>query len=423
MSYQAPSDFAKIAELKAEQDKIRDILFFQGVHGVSQTNPFGPGGKNPAFGSKLGADSWFPFVAAITDINEALVATGIFDKLNIQSIANVVVGPVGTLILKTIQHVSDGKIFSLTPGIGRTLEITPGDNIEVASTLTLTDKDMVFMQYFKDTDKVKIISSTAVSSGGANTALSNLITTSINQNLLPQVGKTVGDSSNIWSSVFTNRLRLGTAGVINASENMIIADAILGMKLNVPLGDIFDFRINDVPKATIDANGLSNVNDVSTDQLTLQPTGVDPLLDGIIKSISGAVKVKSGGSVRNFSKMAEVDKANTFTNIQTFTNQVNLNANSVIGDSTSDNVTILARVTTDFDPDVSDSLDMGRDTLRWQQLFLGTLLDIVEGFADGFAPTSATNRAKLFCRPSSSGKTQLRVKFQTGNSVLIAVEP
>ena len=423
MSYQAPSDFAKIAELKAEQDKIRDILFFNSQHAVSQSNPFGVGGKNPAFGSKLGADSWFPLESIITDIDEALVATGIFDKLNIQSIANVVVGPVGTLVLKIIQHISDGKIFSLTPGTGRTVEITPGGNIEVASTLTLTDKYMVFMQYFKDTDKVKIISSTAVSSGGANTTLSNLVSpTSINQNLLPQVGKTVGDSSNIWSSGFYNRLRFGTAGTINASENMIIADAILGMKLNVPLGDIFDFRINDVPKATIDANGLSNVNDVSTDQLTLQPTGVDPLLDGIIKSISGAVKVKSGGSVRNFSKMAEVDKANTFTGIQTFTNQVNLNANSVIGDSTSDNVAILARVTTDFDPDVSDSLDMGRDTLRWQQLFLGTLLDIVEGFADGFAPTSATNRAKLFCRPSSGGKTQLRVKFQTGNSVLIAVE-
>ena len=157
MSYEAPSDFNKIIELKAEQDKIRDILFFESIHGVSQSNPFGIGGKNPAFGSKLGADSWFPIEATITDVDESGTATGIFDKINIQSITNVIVGPVGTLVLKIIQHISDGKIFSLTPGTGRTVKITPGGNIEVTSTLTLSDKDMVFMQFFKDTNKVKII--------------------------------------------------------------------------------------------------------------------------------------------------------------------------------------------------------------------------------------------------------------------------
>jgi len=164
MSYQAPSDFARIAVLKQEQDKIRDILFFNSTHGVSQSNPFGPGRRSAAFGSKLGADSWFPLESIITDIDEALAATGIFDKLNIQSIANVIVGPAGTLILKNILNISDGKIFSVTPGTGRTVEITPGGGggddgkgIEVANTLTITDKDMVFMQYFKDTDKVKII--------------------------------------------------------------------------------------------------------------------------------------------------------------------------------------------------------------------------------------------------------------------------
>lgn len=173
MSYQSPSDFSKIAQLEEKQNEIRDIVFFNSVHAISQSSPFGQGRKNTALGSKLGAESWFPLEAIITDVNELLVSTGVFDKLDVQSIANVIVGPVGTLILKTIKNISDGKIFSVTPGTGRTLEITPGGGggddgkgIEVPSVLTLTDKDMVFMQYFKDTDKVKILTG---GGGGSST--------------------------------------------------------------------------------------------------------------------------------------------------------------------------------------------------------------------------------------------------------------
>lgn len=170
MAHASPSDFQKIVELEEEQNKIRDILFFQSIHGVSQSNTFGQGRKSTALGSKLGGESWFPLEAAITDIDLNDIATGIFDKLNLQSLTNVIVGPAGTLILKTIQHVADGKIFSITPGTGRTVEITPGDNIEVASTITLTDKDMAFMQFFKDTGKVKVVSRPATSAVPAGTA-------------------------------------------------------------------------------------------------------------------------------------------------------------------------------------------------------------------------------------------------------------
>lgn len=170
MAHAPPSDFQKIAELEEEQNKIRDILFFQSIHGVSQSNTFGQGRKSNILGSRVGGESWFPLESAITDIDLNDVATGIFDKLNLQSLTNVVVGPVGTLILKTIQHVSDGKIFSITPGTGRTVEITPGDNIEVSSTITLQDTDMAFMQFFKDTNKVKVISVTGSGATPAGTA-------------------------------------------------------------------------------------------------------------------------------------------------------------------------------------------------------------------------------------------------------------
>lgn len=48
---------------------------------------------------------------------------------------------------------------------------------------------------------------------------------------------------------------------------------------------------------------------------------------------------------------------------------------------------------------------------------------IKELFPAGTAPAGITDTAILFCRPSGAGKTEFRVKFQTGNSVLIAEEP
>jgi hypothetical protein len=48
--------------------------------------------------------------------------------------------------------------------------------------------------------------------------------------------------------------------------------------------------------------------------------------------------------------------------------------------------------------------------------------NIEENYNAGFAPTGVTNTAVLFTRPSSSGKTELRVRFQSGNSILLAIE-
>ena len=48
--------------------------------------------------------------------------------------------------------------------------------------------------------------------------------------------------------------------------------------------------------------------------------------------------------------------------------------------------------------------------------------NIEENYNAGFAPTGVTNTAILFTRPSSSGKTELRVRFQSGNSILLAIE-
>ena len=282
MSYQAPSDFAKIAQLEEKQNEIRDIVFFNSVHAVGQSSPFGQGRKNTALGSKLGSESWFPLESAITDINELLVSTGVFDKLDVQSIANVIVGPVGTLILKTIKNISDGKIFSVTPGVGRTVEITPGGGggddgkgIEVDSTLTLTDKDMVFMQYFKDADKVKIIAGSSI--GGANVNLSNLVLTQINVGLTPDLDNThhFGSVTNRWADA---HVVIGIFSTVTVAVSLTATAAFFALG-NSTLGDAITDSITVNGRFTTDLDpSASAVRDLGASGLIWDDLWIDQII-------------------------------------------------------------------------------------------------------------------------------------------------
>ncbi len=166
VSDDSPSEYEKIARLQDKDDEIRDILFFNSV--VSNNNPsqFGHGRKTDAFGSKKGAESWQWGDSPVIDLDINQVATAVFDKVDVLSTALTLIGPVGTLVVKTFQNILDGRIFTITPGVGRTVELTPGGvsgvngkPIDIPSTVTLTDKDIVMCQYSKDTDMVKIITS------------------------------------------------------------------------------------------------------------------------------------------------------------------------------------------------------------------------------------------------------------------------
>lgn len=163
MAYESPSDYAKIAQLEDEQNNIRDILFFESVHGVSQSSPYGQGRKLADAGPELGPKSWVPIERSVTEVDEAEVSTGVFDKLDLHALATVVDAAVSTIPLKFIQHISDGKIFSLTPKAGKILELLPGGNIAVSAATQIADTAAGLFQYFADTDTVKCI---ALGGGG-----------------------------------------------------------------------------------------------------------------------------------------------------------------------------------------------------------------------------------------------------------------
>ena len=195
------------------------------------------------------------------------------------------------------------------------------------------------------------------------------------------------------------------------------------MILNVDTTEKFSFDFRGIPKWDITTSDLAGDNIILANTLTLNDQLANPSLNGQFARNALDVKVFSGGTVRDFSDMAEKGKTNTFIAINTFTNQVNLNDNVTLGDSIADTISILGRIGTDFDPDSDNVRDIGGPGLVWQDIFLGRTVDVEEGFSVGFAPAGQTNRAILFVRPDVGGKTLLRVKFQTGTSVLIASEP
>jgi len=270
----------------------------------------------------------------------------------------------------------------------------------------------------------------AVVVAGANKALSNLdAQTSINSNLDPSTPgvRLIGDATNYWRGVHAQEYNLISGGTQVSTDTSIVSD-VNGMILGVPINDLFTYKVAGVTKATLSASQFNLSNIILLDNaagLALANVEFDPVANGELRLNSSDAKIHSGGEVKNFSKMPEIDEIETISGLWTFTNSIfNVNSSSIfLGDSSGDNLTITAQINSDFIADADDTYDIGKDTLRWQALYLGTLLDIVEGFAAGTAPVGSTNRAKLFCRPSAGGKTEFRVKFQTGTSVLIAIEP
>lgn len=150
---------------------------------------------------------------------------------------------------------------------------------------------------------VRNLSNIGVSAGGANVFLSNLTSpTSINQSLLPQAGKLLGNSGNVWSSATVNKYVVGTAGTILGSENSITANATTGMRLNTPSGDIFDFRFNDLSRITLANTELSltgNAEITNATGLTLSNAGFSPIVNGEFRLNGTNVEVFTGGGVKS----------------------------------------------------------------------------------------------------------------------------
>lgn len=114
----------------------------------------------------------------------------------------------------------------------------------------------------------------------------------------------------------------------------------------------------------------------------------------------------------------------THTGVNTFTGSVTSinSANIFLGDSAADNLAITAQITSNFIPDVNNSLDLGSSGLRWNDIFLGGAINHASTGTVGFFGVSPAVR-----QPSGgfsgSGDTlqQLKDKHNTMRASLITL--
>ena len=172
-------------------------------------------------------------------------------------------------------------------------------------------------------------------SSGANIELSNLGTTSVNANVIPQAGKLLGSDGNEWARVHSNNYRLGTAGTISSTSNDI-AGTTAGIVFNVATGDLYDFQVAGSNVGSISASGVVTFPNYTVSQsINLQDTVSYPGANGSIYREGNDVKIFSGGTEINMSSIGSTGANIQLSNLGTTSVNANIipQAGKILGSS------------------------------------------------------------------------------------------
>jgi len=260
-----------------------------------------------------------------------------------------------------------------------------GNNIILNNTFTINDSGVdpaANGQFSRVGVDVKVFSGGAIrnlsTSGGADTALSNLIPTSINQSLVPNadVSFDLGTELKSWDSLWLRRIKFGDEATspTDLSPNQI-SFATNSMDFNVDApGSTYIWWFNGVQKWSMSDFAFSGSNIILSNTLTINDSGVNPAGNGQFSRVGNDVKVQSGGIIRNLSDMVSLSTnniwtgTNTFNNIVAFNSQANFNSSIVLGDSSGDLITFVGRVNTDILPSSSGVRDLGSASLQFDEV-------------------------------------------------------
>ncbi len=77
----------------------------------------------------------------------------------------------------------------------------------------------------------------------------------------------------------------------------------------------------------------------------------------------------------------------------------------------------------DMDPLLDDQYNLGSNSKAFQQIWANAAYGLEKWYSAGSAPPNESGFSRVFSRDNGAGKAELRVKFPSGTSVLIATEP
>lgn len=248
-----------------------------------------------------------------------------------------------------------GQLLNLQGTVGETITIKDGTgNIHLATggDVSLSGNDNILMVFDSVSNEWTNVAPVADSSGGgagANTALSNLIATAINQSLISDTDSTydLGSSTLAWADLFLDKVRFPNQDTITVNAHNIARNISDNLEINVPTGDAINFAVNGVTIFDIDANNMTGNTIILSDTITLQDSSTQPTVAGEFRNDAADVYVFSGGAARNLSSIGAAGGANV--------NLSNLAATAV-------NTSIIS------DTDSTD--DLGSSLIAWADLFI-----------------------------------------------------
>jgi len=415
MSWQVKDEATELDRLRNDLNKIRDQLFISNF-ATGLPSGFlvgGTSGQGSAQGSGLWSLASFQIDenVTITDVDTTGTSTGVFDKINITTSNMIIKAGGGSSDIKFIQGtLNNGQFLILKPETGTTKTLKTGGNINIASDVTINDKEFVIAIFYEeqispDSNGNYVIHKfstagavanyqtiqdegvglaqrptfnfigtgvTAVDNAGSNrtditipgavavpdtpwtiihdaNGFSLININTLKSQTLPiasigfvQMGnnesvawKNVGAGDNTFrndnvdnfnmtfntvieyqfsttqfdvknndidkiKSIFFNNL-----GIAFTGSRQIFGSA-LGLNLNTPLGQSFQFRFNGpsewsiTNQALVGANALSSI--VLNSFFLLGGQAFNPLFNGELRNVSGDLKAFSGGVIFDFTK-------------------------------------------------------------------------------------------------------------------------
>jgi len=302
----------------------------------------------------IGPIAFFPRVATIA--SGAIDISNTTDEYSSRIIIGAQTGT--TDDLDTITGANHaGQILILQAIATHTITIKHGtDNFRSAtgSDIVLQSQDnilLIFDAIANEWTNLSPISDLTASGSGANTALSNLITTAINETLLPDTTVTydLGSGSANWHNVFLENARFVSGGTGVGGAGQIYRDAN-GMYLNFPTGKKFFLQENAVDKWDFTASTLTGSNIILSNTFTLNDSSGDPLSAGQFTRNSADVKVFTGGGVVNLTDVGSGSSG----------------ANITLSNLTADGV----NANTHIEPAASATSDLGQGDAAWRDLFV-----------------------------------------------------
>lgn len=204
-------------------------------------------------------------------------------------------------------------------------------------------------------------------------------------NILPNADATfdVGSDLLSYNTAFVGRI---TFSDIRANPNTfspyLIQRGANGIQLNTDgATDLYQFFFDGTAKFAVSQSSFTHDNAILNNIFTFNDNAGDPLSNGQLARNGTDLKIFSGGSVRNISDMVELGANNIFTGTNQFNSTTtflgivslsgittSINSGTIlIGDTTADNVSVLARFTTNLVPD-GTTQDLGQNGNEWDEV-------------------------------------------------------